>query len=183
MIEHQERWQVFAPNGERIPGESILPIESRRTDKIVVGAVHIWIWRRTPDGIAVLLQRRAKEKPTWPDYLDISVAGHIDADESALQAAMREGKEEVGIIFDVDALEYIFGYRNFKNGIKWVYLYEEVEPQTYSFNDGEVQSLDWVNLSHFEEMISNPETYKLTPHPTEYFSLLVKALQHIHENH
>ena len=183
MIDHQQEWQVFAPNGEPAAGKSILPAESRKTDKIIVGAAHVWVWRRTSSGIEVLLQRRAKNKPTWPDYLDISVAGHIDAGESLLQAVMREGREEVGIVFDSEKLEYIFGYRNFQNGIKWIYLYEETESQRYEFNDGEVQSLEWVSLSKLETMTASPESHNLVSHPPEYYSLLIKALRYTHENH
>lgn len=183
MIDHQEAWQVYLRNGESSLDESITPTESRKTRETIVGAAHIWIWRRTSDGIEVLLQRRAKNKPTWPDSLDISVAGHVDSGESVLEAAVREGHEEIGVRLDTDRLEYIFSYRNFENGIKWVYLYEETEHHEYVFNDGEVQSLDWVKLSQLEDMIASPETHNLVPHPPEYFGLLVKALRYVHENY
>jgi isopentenyl-diphosphate delta-isomerase len=183
VADHQEEWQVYASNGESVSGESIVPTESRKTNRTIVGAAHVWIWRRVEGGVEVLLQLRAKNIPVWPNSLDISVAGHVDAGESILQAAVREGQEEVGITLDVDRLEYIFSYRNFENGIKWVYLYEEITPQTYEFNDGEVQSLDWVKLQQFEEMIDSPETHNLVPHPPEYFSLLVKAVRHLNEDH
>lgn len=183
MIGHQETWQTYAPNGEPLNGESIAPIESRKTNEVIVGAVHVWIWRRAEDDIEVLLQKRAKDKPTWPDCLDISAAGHIDAGESILDAAKREGEEEIGVVFDLSRLEYIFSYRNFENGLKWVYLYEEEAAQEYVFNDGEVQSLDWVSFSKFEAMIDSPETHNLVPHPPEYFSFLVKALRYSNENY
>lgn len=183
MIDHQEAWQIYSSNGEVAVGGSITPTESRKTHQAIVGAVHIWMWRIRQGEVEVLLQRRAINKPTWPDRLDISAAGHIDAGETALQAVVREGKEEIGIVFDTEKLEYIFGYRNFENGIKWVYLYEETTPQTYTFNDGEVQSLDWVELQQFEAMIEDPEAHNLVPHIPEYFSLLVQALRHMHENH
>lgn len=182
MIDHQEEWQVFDTNGQPAPGKSILPSESRKTDKIIVGAVHVWIWRHRRDGIEVLLQHRAKDKPTWPDFLDISVAGHVDAGESIIESIVREGKEEIGTRVETSKLEYIFSYRNFQNGIKWVYLYEQRESQEFVFNDGEVQALKWVSLSDFEKMTIQPKTHNLVPHPAEYFGFLVKALRHAHEN-
>lgn len=183
MIDHQEEWQIFASNGDPVAGQSILPVESRKTEKVIVGAVHVWMWRRVENNVEVLLQHRAKNKPTWPDYLDISVAGHIDAGETLLEAAVREGKEEIGVQFDVANLKYIFGYRNFQNGLKSVYLYEVIKPESYSFNDGEVQSLDWVSLEQFEQMSVSPEAHNLVPHPSEYFGLLIKALRYMYENH
>lgn len=182
MVEHTEAWQVFHANGESRAGESILPSEARLSNKAIVGAVHIWIWRRGSSGIEVLLQRRAKNKPTWPDYLDISVAGHIDSGESQLQAAVREAEEEVGLRLNPSLLNFIFSYRNFENGIKWVYILEETEPVQYQFNDGEVQSLDWVTIESFENMTLDPEHHGLVSHPKEYFSLLTKALVVVHEN-
>lgn len=178
MAQHTEAWQVYAPNGEQKKGESILPIESRKTSEVIVGAVHIWIWRRTDSGLEVLLQKRATDKPTWPDFLDISAAGHIDQGETLAEAAYREAEEEIGLSIDVDKLEFVFSYRNFENGIKWVYLYEQSEAYDFTFNDGEVQSLRWVPVYEFGEMITSPNEHNLVPHPEEYFSLLSKAIQH-----
>jgi isopentenyl-diphosphate delta-isomerase len=183
VADHQEEWQVFNNNGEAEVGKSILPADSRKTNKMTVGAVHVWIWRQTKSGIEILLQKRADTMPTWPGYLDISAAGHIDVGESVLDAAVREAKEEIDLQIYSDNLLYIFGYRNFENGIEWVYLYEEITPQSYEFNDGEVKSLDWVKLQQFQEMIDSPETHNLVPHPPEYFSLLVKAVRYLNEGH
>ena len=177
MIEHQEAWQVFSERGEPLVGKSILPTESRKTSDVIVGAVHIWIWRRTNDGIKILLQKRAVNKPTWPDYLDISVAGHIDAGESQTDAIIRESQEEVGFTPDIENLEYIFSYRNFENGLKWIYLYELTEDTEFIFNDGEVQSLDWVSLGDFIEKSTYPEKHNLVPHSQEYYGFVVKALK------
>jgi isopentenyldiphosphate isomerase len=175
--QHTEAWQVFDTNGSPVEGTSILPVESRKSKDVIVGAVHVWIWRKTSEGtIEILLQHRAVDKPTWPDYLDISVAGHIDAGESLTDAILREADEEVGAKLDVAALEFIFSYRNFENGIKWVYLLEETVPTSYTFNDGEVQALQWVTLEDFDKMTHAPELYKLVPHPEEYYALLTKAL-------
>lgn len=180
MIDHQEEWQVFDTNGEAVADQSVSPDYSREGASVIVGAVHVWIWRQSSGSIEVLLQRRAKRKPTWPNHLDISFAGHIDAGESRLEAAVREGDEEIGIELETANLEYIFSYRNFKNGIKWVYLYEEHHAQDYIFNDGEVEDLIWVTFDAFKTMVKNPEEYGLVPHPAEYYGFLLSALD---ENH
>ena len=177
MIDHQEAWQVFSQNGSLLAGQDILPAESRKTDQIIVGAVHIWVWRKTEKGLEVLLEKRAATKPTWPGCLDISTAGHIDAGESLFEAAVREADEEIGLSIDSEKLVYFFGYRNFENGLKWVYLYEITKPTEFVFNDGEVESLEWVRLENFEEMTKKPEQHNLVPHPQEYFGLLLAALK------
>ena len=57
--------------------------------------VHIWVWRIKKDNIEVLVQKRSLAKKTHPGKFDISVAGHIDANESPLIAAWREYEEEL----------------------------------------------------------------------------------------
>lgn len=45
----------------------------------------------------LFLQKRSKTKDIQPDKWDSSVGGHIDLGETALEAACREAKEELGI--------------------------------------------------------------------------------------
>jgi isopentenyldiphosphate isomerase len=60
---------------------------------------HCWIVSpETPSGGPYLfVQRRAPEKETWPDRLDVSVGGHLVAGEEALEAGLREVGEELGL--------------------------------------------------------------------------------------
>lgn len=178
MVQHEEAWQVFDAVGNALQGSSISPSKSREDSTIIVGAVHVWIWRRSPHGIEVLLQHRAVDKPTWPDHWDISVAGHIDAGETLVDALKRESLEEVGVEINIQSLNYIFSYRNFDNGIKWVYLSEQTEDIEYHYTDGEVQDVRWVSFEELERMIKSPtEVSRLVPHPQEYFSFLLNALK------
>ena len=57
------------------------------------------------NGKGVLLQLRAPQKKSFPNKWDISVAGHVDAGESPLQAVQREYQEELGINWDLGNLE------------------------------------------------------------------------------
>ncbi len=60
-------------------------------------SIHIWIVR--PTERALLIQRRAPDKDTWPGYWDASVGGHLSAGES-YEDAYREIEEELGITVD-----------------------------------------------------------------------------------
>lgn len=56
--------------------------------------VHIWLFTTNKK---ILLQKRALTKKVFPGLWDISVAGHIAAGESVLNAAKREVFEEIGL--------------------------------------------------------------------------------------
>jgi isopentenyldiphosphate isomerase len=62
-------------------------------------AFHLWVV--SPAG--VLLQRRARDKASWPGYLDASAAGHLRAGE-AIADGLREAEEELGAVYAFDAL-------------------------------------------------------------------------------
>ncbi len=57
-------------------------------------AAHIWAYNSKGE---ILLQLRAKNKRTFPDKWDLSVAGHISASEEPIDSALREIEEEVGL--------------------------------------------------------------------------------------
>jgi isopentenyldiphosphate isomerase len=57
---------------------------------------HCWICGSDPGGPYLLLQRRAATKDTWPNYLDVTAAGHLAAGEETLDG-LREVEEELGL--------------------------------------------------------------------------------------
>ncbi len=56
---------------------------------------HCWIYRSSPTP-AVLFQLRAPDSTNFPDLLDISAAGHLDAGET-VEDSIRELHEELGL--------------------------------------------------------------------------------------
>ncbi|WP_299052330.1 NUDIX domain-containing protein [uncultured Polaribacter sp.] len=79
--------------------------------------VHIWLF--TADE-KIVLQKRALTKKVFPGLWDISVAGHIGAGETIINAAKREVFEEIGLQLETKDLIKI-GTRihqiSHKNGI------------------------------------------------------------------
>lgn len=71
---------------------------------------YCWIVKPSKDGKhKVWLQLRGKDKELYPNLLDTSVAGHIQAGEKNKDAA-REGKEEIGIEILPEKLTKLFTY-------------------------------------------------------------------------
>ena len=70
--------------------------------------VHTWIVRQGDGGRPeLLLQLRAAGKRLYPSCWDISSAGHIPAGEDAVQGAIRELREELGITVPPEELAYV----------------------------------------------------------------------------
>ena len=79
--------------------------------------VHIWFYTKKGD---ILLQQRAKTKAIYPLLWDVSVAGHIDAGETLTSGAVREIKEEIGLMVsesDLHKIGVFDCFQNYPNGI------------------------------------------------------------------
>lgn len=71
-------------------------------------SVHVWII--APDE-RILVQLRAAVKENNPGLWDVSCAGHVSAGESAIDAAIREAQEELGIALEPSELRHIASLR------------------------------------------------------------------------
>lgn len=77
------------------------------------GLLHreIHIWFITPRA-EIIFQHRAKDKDTYPDKLDATVAGHVEPGISYEETAVKECKEETGIDIGPNNLVFIAKVRN-----------------------------------------------------------------------
>ena len=131
-------------------------------DGDIHGTVHIWIRRKTEKGYDLLLQKRSKQKDSFPGCYDISSAGHISAGDEPLETALRELEEELGIKAEPEQLKKVcmhegsmngnFYGREFKNHeISTVYMYEEtVDITKLKLQKEEVEEVMWMDQ---EELI------------------------------
>lgn len=69
-------------------------------------AVHTWLF--VPTTGELLLQKRAACKDSWPDWWDISSAGHLSAGQLSADAAVRELHEELGVLLPRERFQYLF---------------------------------------------------------------------------
>jgi len=110
-------------------GKIILKSAARK-EGLMYAVSHLWIYNSKGE---VLLQHRCKEKKLYPNKWDISVAGAVDSGENPLQAAVREAKEEIGLVIPENKLkeEFTFNENYVFNKMKLnelchVFLFEEV---------------------------------------------------------
>lgn len=178
MEEHLEIWD---PAG--VPtGKTALKSEVHR-EGWFHPTVHIWFY--TPSG-KVLLQKRGLVKDTFPGLWDVSVAGHVQAGETPMEAALREVKEEIGLEIAASQLDFIGRFKSEQahpGGIvdrEFQYSYlsrltvplEALVPQA-----GEVEALQEKPLTQFAEEawgLARPGLY--VPHPGAYYGEVVRAI-------
>jgi len=67
-------------------------------------AVHVWI--ANSEG-RLLIQRRSSRKENHPGLWDVSAAGHVKAGETAVECALRETYEELGLRIRADELRHL----------------------------------------------------------------------------
>lgn len=176
-----ELWQVFADNGTPIPGKGALREEFDADKSLAMGNAHVWFWRATNDGVEVMLQKRGptKRRPGW---YHISAAGHINIGETALQAAAREVKEELGLDIDPHRLYFVQATRVFPRAphdIANVFLYRYRGDEKLAHLDGEVESVEWRSLENFKYITKDPEAHTLVPMGDLYFATLIAAIEQI----
>ncbi|MCA0131799.1 NUDIX hydrolase [Winogradskyella alexanderae] len=147
--------------------------------------IHLWLY--TLNG-QILLQQRSHKKLIYPLLWDVSVAGHIDAGESFIEAAIREAKEEIGLELIPSHLNKIgvkLHKSSYNNGevldyeFHQVYIaqlttdIEELKPQ-----EDEVEALKLVNFNEFEELLSRSEEnshFVSTNKP--YYKFVINAIK------
>ena len=142
-------------------GNSLNRVEERgvvHTIGLYHKTVHIWIVRKIDDRYEVLLQKRSQNKDSHPGSYDISSAGHITAGDEPLPSAIRELKEELGILAFPEDLTFIgsltggfdavFNNRPFKDKeISMIYLYNRsVNENELVLQPDEVDSVKWFSL-------------------------------------
>lgn len=65
---------------------------------------HCWVMCRGADGVDyIVMQKRGPEKELYPNMLDITAAGHLEAGET-LADGVREIREEIGLEVDFNDL-------------------------------------------------------------------------------
>nr|WP_300807545.1 NUDIX domain-containing protein [uncultured Acetatifactor sp.] len=138
--------------------------------------VCVWIMNSKQE---LLLQTRSSHV-MFPDMLDISFSGHIQAGETSLEAVRREGREELGINIDTSKLQYLFSCREcggidgyFENEIDDVFLYRaDIPIDGYSFSDHEVKEVRYISVDEFK-MMAESGSPMLLPYETHYLFLLI----------
>lgn len=146
---------------------------------------HIWFY--TSEGNILLSQRSAK-KNICPLMWDVSVAGHIDAGETAKQAAIRETKEEIGLAISENGLHKIGVFECFQTYESGIIDNEfhntfiavlDIPLSKLSPQEEEVEALKLVNLDEFERLIETIDynNNHFVPSNKAYYKLVLNQIK------
>ena len=146
--------------------------------------VHIWFYT---DKGKILIQKRAKNKSSFPDLWDVSVAGHIGASEDAIISAVREIKEEIGLSVESNELNKIGVFReNFEHGIGYtdnelhhIYLCKlETDIDSLRIQKEELSEIRLISIDSFVRAIEGrSDSIIFVPHYPDYYSFVLKNIR------
>ena len=128
---------------------------------------HVWIFRKKDDKLQVLLQKRCKDKDSFPGCFDISSAGHIPAGVDFIPSAIRELKEELGIDVDSNELNYcglrkiildeVFHGEEFHDRqiSKVYYMWLDKDEDFFKVQKEEIDLVMWINFHECYSAVKN----------------------------
>jgi len=139
------------------------------------------LWTVTRDG-RIRLQLHVSKKVNHPSFWDVSVAGHIDAGETAVDAAIREACEELGIALRAEELRHVATLRErwviedrgyVDNEIQEVYLVRrEVDTGALVLQESEVDDVALVAPDQFRDKVRRPSARWVRPLAGRLISLV-----------
>lgn len=145
--------------------------------------IHLWLYTKKGE---ILLQQRSHKKKIHPLLWDVSAAGHIDAGETFIDAALRETKEEVGLTLlkkDLKKIGTFLHETNYgtiqDNEFHQVYIAEltvvinQLQPQ-----EDEVEALKLVSFNEFETLLAQSETNNhFIPTNKSYYRFVITTIK------
>ena len=145
--------------------------------------VHVWFYTSDHN---ILMQKRSSKKQTYPNFWDVSVAGHIASGETIHQGAIREIKEEIGLTILHNDLEFITIRKNvnkFSSGIiDCEFQHVFLAKLTTKIDNLNIQKeeIDDVRLFSFDEIIEcqnfKNSNYKIVPADMTYYTYIIDII-------
>lgn len=147
---------IVNENGE--PTGETVERETAHREGIPHRTSHVWLLRKKDSRIQVLLQKRSKNKDSFPGCLDISSAGHIPAGCGYRESAVRELKEELGVTVSEEELVFCGTLPLKKDGffhgspfhdrqISAIFvLWKDIEESCFILQEEELESVLWMDL-------------------------------------
>lgn len=138
---------------------------------------HVWIFDKTG---RILCQRRSLKKTVGAGLWESSVAGHIGPNDNYFTGAVREVKEETGIVIDPKELKLHKIYKDFdrKEFIGVFYHQLDIDEATIKIEEDEVEEIKLFDKNTLkQQIIHNKSDFWIKyGYENEMFALLNQTL-------
>jgi isopentenyl-diphosphate delta-isomerase type 1 len=103
-------------------------------------AIHVLVFNRRGE---VFLQKRSMRKDTFPGAWDSSASGHLDAGEDYDACAIRELREEIGLVVGRTPTRLFKLDASARTGQEFVWVYRQESEGPFALNAAEVETGGW----------------------------------------
>lgn len=118
-----ERLMMLLPDGT--PSGISVDREKAHAEGILHGTSQIFLYRFIEGKLFILLQKRSKDKDSYPNCWDMSCAGHVPFGMDYLENALKELEEELGITVSADELKPVFLHQTEKKAMFYGKLFHD----------------------------------------------------------
>ena len=129
--------------------------------------VHVWFLNSKNE---LLIQKRGDNLKRHPGKWNFT-GGAVDSDESSLEGAKRETKEELGI--DIENLEYMLSFKREHDFVDVWIAKVDIDVKDLTVSEREVSEVKWVSLEQLEELMINNQ---FVPSLNLYYEIFKKLL-------
>lgn len=163
FFERLELFDIVDENGE--PTGETVERTLAHSQGIRHRTSHVWLLRRRQGRVEILLQKRSRDKDSFPGCYDISSAGHIPAGVDYVSSALRELKEELGEEASPEELVYcgtryirymetFYGKPFRDNQVSKVYLlWRDKEAEDFVLQQEEIEEVKWFDFYECLELV------------------------------
>lgn len=104
----------------------------------------------------ILIQKRSKQKNGKYGI----TSGHVKEDETCLEGAIRETKEELGIDVKKEELNLFYEVEQLGKLYNMYYLKKDIDINSLNLQKEEVEFVKWCNQDEIEKMIKENEFFE-----------------------
>src|SRR6185436_11316394 len=114
-------------------------------------AVHVLIFNAKGE---IFLQKRSQTKDTFPGAWDSSASGHLDTGEDYDACAIRELREEIGLIIDQAPRRILRIEACADTGQEFVWVYRMQSEGPFTLHPDEIERGDWFTPARVTEWMA-----------------------------
>lgn len=169
----EEILDIYTRNGEPLGAAPKSACHSSHADFYHKPA---WVWIINHNR-EILLQKRAATKQACPNLWDTASAGHVKHGETAIQGAIRETLEEIGLQTRPQEYEYLGEYifDNCKEIGQIYLLVKDCKIEDLKLESDEVAEAKWANYDDFIKLLYSSDFVPLDRAYKEKIASILKT--------